>query len=94
MVFIRDLVTEEGLTKCNVNIIPIKISFFIDMIKSDNYEETKFHSYHRLICKLIYLTCNIRPDIVFIIDNLANKTPTQEKTIYNRQKEWCNIRKE
>lgn len=67
VVFIRDLVTEKGLTKCNRNVIFIKTGSFIKMIKFDNYEEIKHHPYYCFIDKLMYLICGTRPDIVFAV---------------------------
>lgn len=37
------------------------------MIKSDDYIKTDFQKYQKLIGKLIYLACGIKPDIVFAI---------------------------
>lgn len=37
---IRDLITEEGLTECNTNVIPMKAGSAIDMPDPDDYEET------------------------------------------------------
>lgn len=38
--FIRDFVIEKGFKKCNVNVIPIKAGFEINMRESENYKET------------------------------------------------------
>lgn len=53
--FIRDLIIEEGLEECNINIIPMKAGFAIEMLNSENYDKTDIYEYQRLISKLIYL---------------------------------------
>lgn len=65
--FIRDLVIEKGLTKCNPNVILMKTGSVIDISEVRDYEGINLQIYQRLIGKLIYLTCGIRPDIVFVI---------------------------
>lgn len=67
MVFIRDLVIKKGLTKCNVNVISMKTSFFIKIIKLNNYKKVKLWPYQYFISKLIYFVFNIRSNITFAI---------------------------
>lgn len=69
--FIRDLVIEEKLTECNANIIPMKIGLAIEIIEPNNYEKTDLREYQRLISKLIYLACGMRPNIPFVIGQLS-----------------------
>lgn len=43
------------------------------MFKNNNYEKTDNKTYQRLIKKLIYLLCNIRSNLVFIIGHLSKR---------------------
>lgn len=43
--FIRDLVIEKDFTKCNVNVIPIKAGFEINMREFEDYKETDLQKY-------------------------------------------------
>ncbi len=65
--FVQDLVIEEGLTDCNVNVIPMKAGLFIKRIDSEDYEEANLCIYQQFIDKLIYLAYDTRQDIVFVI---------------------------
>lgn len=69
--FIQNFVIEEGLIKCNVNVILIKTNSSIKMIQSDNYKELELCPYHYFTSKLIYLIYDIRLDIVFIVGQLS-----------------------
>lgn len=42
LVFIWDLVIKKKLMNCNVNIIPIKVGSYIEIIDLENYEEANF----------------------------------------------------
>lgn len=65
--FICDLIIEENLINCNSNVIPMKARSAIEMIKHDDYEDTKIKPYQYLISKPMYLVCGTRPDIAFIV---------------------------
>lgn len=65
--FIWDLVIEEGLTNCNINIIPMKTSLSIEILEPEDYEEADFCIYQRHVGKLIYLLYDTRPDITFVV---------------------------
>lgn len=69
--FIRDLVFEKKLINCNANVIPIKAGSLIEMGDPKDYEENDLQTYHQLIDKLIYLACDIRPDIAFSVGQLS-----------------------
>lgn len=71
LAFIKDLIIEEDLTKCNFNIIFIKIGSFIKIIELDNYEKVELQLYQYFIGKLIYFVFNIRPDIMFVVGQLS-----------------------
>lgn len=45
LAFIRDLIIEEELTKCNANIIPMKARSSIEMPNSDDYNKIDIHTY-------------------------------------------------
>ena len=70
-VFIRDLIIDKGLTEYNTNVIPMKVDFLIDRTAPNNYEKANLSTYQRLISKLIYLACGIRPDIAFVVGQLS-----------------------
>ncbi len=58
----------------------MKTVSFIKILDPKNYEKTNFHTYQRLIRKLIYLSCSIKPDILFIIEqfNKHNANPRKK----------------
>lgn len=49
----------------------MKAGSFIEMLEDDDYKETDIKAYQRLIGKLIYLSCGIRPDIAFVVGQLS-----------------------
>lgn len=67
-VFVRDLVIEKIFTDCNTNVIPIKAGSYIEITDLRDYKEANLHMYQRLVRKLIYLSCDTRPDIIFIVE--------------------------
>lgn len=68
--FIRDLIIEKRLNKCNANVIPMKTGLSLKMLEPNDYDKTDLHIYQQLIGKLIYLAYETRPDIVFVIGQL------------------------
>ena len=77
--FIRDLVIEEGLTDCNAPVMLMKAGSAIEMLDSDDYEETELLEYQRLIGKLMYLACGTRPDIAFAVGQLSKHNADPRK---------------
>lgn len=65
--FVKDLVIKKRLTNYNANVILMKVGSSIERTESENYEKANFYTYQRLIKKLIYLLCNTRPDISFVV---------------------------
>lgn len=78
--FICDLFIDENFFDCNANVVSIKASFVIDMTETDAYKEEDLHTYQRLIEKLIYLACRIRPDIAFAIGELSKYNADPQKS--------------
>lgn len=74
---------EEGLTNCNNNVIFMNIRLVIEITNLEDYKETKFREYQCLISKLMYLTCGIRLDITFVVDQL-NKHNANPKKVHLR----------
>lgn len=66
-VFIRDLVIKEELTDCNVNVILIKAGSTIEITGLKDYKETELCEYQYLISKFMYLACETRSDIAFVV---------------------------
>lgn len=64
--FVQNLVIEKGLTNYNVNVILIKADSSILITNPENYNETDFYIYQKLVKKLIYFLYSTRPDIAFI----------------------------
>lgn len=71
--FIRDLIEEESMSDCNSVNIPMKAGNFIDIPEADNYEEADLKTYQRLVGKLMYLLCETRPDIAFVVGQLSRR---------------------
>ena len=46
---------------------PMKASNFIEMQGGDNYEEVDLKIYQWLVDKLMYLSCDTRLDIAFLV---------------------------
>lgn len=78
-VFVRDQVIEEKFTNCNTNIIPIKVGSCIKMIDIEDYKKADLRIYQKLIKKLIYLLCDIRLDIAFVIGQFSKYYANQRK---------------
>lgn len=49
------------------------------MTNPDDYEETDFCIYQRLIGKLMYLAYDMRPDIVFAVEQLSKLNANPRK---------------
>lgn len=71
--FIHDLAEEEGIRDCNPVNTPMKTGNFIEMQGKDDYEEVDLKVYQRLIGKLMYLSCGIRLDILFVVGQLNKR---------------------
>lgn len=50
------------------------------MTGANVYKEEDFHTYQQLIGKLIYLTCGIKPDIMFAISQLSKYNINLQKS--------------
>lgn len=81
-VFIQDLIIKKELMECNTNVILIKISFAIEMTKSEDYKEADFYTYQWLIGKLIYLVYGTRLDISFVVGQLSRYNVDLRKSYF------------
>ena len=59
------------MTNCYLILISIKSEFFITLDKSDNKEKTDMQVYQVIIRKLMYLVCDMRSDISFVVRCLS-----------------------
>lgn len=66
-VFIWDLIIKEQLSDCNSNIISIEVDASIKMLELDNNKKSYLYKYKRLVKRFMYLWCDIRLDIAFIV---------------------------
>lgn len=80
--FVKDLVIDEGLSNCNANVISMKAGSSIEMIDLGDYQETNFHTYQRLVEKLIHLSCGTRSDIVFVVEQLSRHEADPRKNYF------------
>lgn len=58
----------------------MKIRSAIEINNLKDYKETKLQKYPRLIDKLIYLVYGIRPNIVFVVDQLSKHNANYRKS--------------
>lgn len=77
--YIRDFFEERNLTNCNSPTILMKAGSFIEIDEPDSYEKADLGVYQRLIGKLMYLTCGIRPDIAFAVGRLSKHNADPRK---------------
>lgn len=73
LVFIRNLVKDEGMQDCNPVSTPMKASNFIEMQGEDDYKKVDLKVYQWLIGKLMYLSYGTRPDISFVVGQLSKQ---------------------
>lgn len=59
------------IINCNLYNFLIKVRLFFNINHNKNNKKTDFKAYQSLIEKLIYLACNTKPDILFIIGQLG-----------------------
>lgn len=52
----------------------------IEMIDQENYKKANLYKYQRLVKKLIYLSCETRPDIVFVLRQFSKHNADQRKS--------------
>ena len=69
--FTKNLVIKKDLINYNINFRSIKTGFFIEIIELDDYKKEKLWPYLYLISKLIYLACDTKIYIAFIIGQLS-----------------------
>lgn len=58
----------------------MKISFFIEIIKSDDYKKVELWFYQCFIGKLMYITYSTRPDIAFIVKEFSKYNANPENS--------------
>ena len=73
LAFIRNLVEDEGMRDCNSVSTLIKAGNFIEMQGKDDCKEVDLKVYQRLIGKLMYLSCETRPNISFVVGQLSKQ---------------------
>lgn len=85
-IFIKDLVIKKSLTDYNAIGILMKTSLAIDMFNTDDYKKTTFYKYQRLIGRLIYLICETRPNIIFVVGQLSKYNANLKKSQFKTTK--------
>ena len=55
--YIRDLLESKGITSCHPIVLPIKVGSTLFLDQVGDHQQTDSTEYHRLIGKLIYLSC-------------------------------------
>lgn len=86
LAFVQDLVIKKRLTKYNANVILITAGSFIDMSDLEDYKEVDLQTYQCLIEKLMNLTYDTRPDIIFAVGQLSRYNANPKKFIFKSQK--------
>lgn len=51
----------------------MKIDSLINIQEKNDYKKTNLKTYQQLVGKLIYLSCSIRPDIIFVMRQLNKR---------------------
>lgn len=57
----------------------MKADSSIKIIDPENYDETNLYTYQKLVRKLMYLLCGIKPDIAFVIGQLSRLNTNPRK---------------
>ena len=69
--YIRDLLKAKGMTSYHPTILPVKAGSILLLNQAGNHQQADLTVYQYLIGKLIYLSCEIRSDITFIVRQLS-----------------------
>ena len=69
--YIQTILEEEGMTNCQLILISIKSGFFITLDEPGDEEKIDMQAYQVIVRKLMYLVCDIRPDISFVVECLS-----------------------
>ena len=69
--YIWDLLKSEGMTLSHLIVLPVKTgsTLFLDQIS--DYQQAKLTTYQQLVEKFMYLSCETRPDIAFVVRQLS-----------------------
>ena len=70
-VYVQIILEKEEMTNCQLVSILIKSEFFITLDESGDEEKIDMWVYQVIVRKLMYLVCNIRSDISFIVECLS-----------------------
>lgn len=73
LAFIHNLVKDKSMRDCNPVSTPMKADNFIKMQRKDNYKKINLKIYQWLIGKLMYLSCDTRSDISFVVELLSKQ---------------------
>ena len=65
--YIQDLQEFEGMSLCHPTIFPIKAGSSFTLNQARDHLPTDLIAYQHLIGKLMYLACETRPDIAFVV---------------------------
>lgn len=60
----------------------MKARLTIKMNKPDDYNEVDFTIYHQLIGKLIYLACETKPNVTFVVKKLGKYNANPCKRLF------------
>ena len=69
--YIQDLLESEGMTSCHPTVFLVKAGSTLFLDQAGDHQQANSIEYQRLIGKLMYLSCRIRPDIAFVMGQLS-----------------------
>ena len=69
--YIRNLLEAEGMSSCHPTVLPMKAGSALFLDQAGDHIQADLIIYQQLIKKLMYLACETRPDIAFIVGQLS-----------------------
>ena len=69
--YIEEVLLQEGMRDCSPVEVPMKPGSFITLDEPEDTDEVELKDLQRIVGKLMYIACRIRPDITFAVNCLS-----------------------